>query len=324
MSDSPTHSPLVTVGITCYNARDTITRAVESAAAQRWPEVEILVVDDASSDGSVDVALAALEGVQRGRLIRRAANGGVAAARNTLLAEARGDYIAFFDDDDESTPERLTAQVARIEAEPERGALILCFASGERLYPNGYRLQADAIGSHGRAPSGDEVVAYLLLNQRAPDICYGAGVPSCALMAPVAALRAVGGYDESLGRAEDVDIALRLAMAGARFVGCPERLYLQHATLGSDKTPARNLAAELMLVDKHRDWLEARGLYYHARAWFQFREAWFSRRRGEALARAGAMFVTSPALVIRRLLQSGPARLAHEWRMHRRARKPTA
>lgn len=307
----------VTVGVTCYNARDTIARAVASAAAQTWPDVEILVVDDASTDGSADIAETALRDLPNGRLIRRPVNGGVAAARNTLLAEATGRYIAFFDDDDESAPERIATQVARIEAEPAGDAPVLCFASGARRYPNGYEVQAPAIGSQGRPPEGDEILGYLLLNRRAPDAFYGAGTPSCALMVPVAALRTVGGYDQALGRAEDVDVAIRLALVGGRFVGCSERLYLQHATLGSDKTPARNLAAELAVVEKHRAWLERQGLYRHARGWFQFREAWFSRRRGEAVARAIGLFLDRPILTVRRLFQSGPARLAHEGRMNR-------
>ncbi|WP_309630368.1 glycosyltransferase [Brevundimonas sp.] len=302
----------VTVGITCYNARDTITRAVASAAAQVWPDLEILVVDDASSDGSTQAAAAALATVPGGRLIVRPANGGVAAARNTLLAEASGRYIAFFDDDDESAPDRLATQVARIEAQPQDGSAVLCFVSGARRYPNGYEVQADAIGSRGRAPSGEEMLAYALLNERAPDVFYGAGVPSCALMAPVDALRAVGGYDETLGRAEDVDLAIRLALAGARFAGCPERLYLQHATLGTDKTPSRNLAAELRLIEKNRAWLTQRGLYRYTQDWFRFRAAWFARRRVEALGRAALLFAARPALTARRLRQSGPARIAHE------------
>jgi glycosyltransferase involved in cell wall biosynthesis len=302
----------VTVGITCYNASDTIGRAIASAAKQDWPDLEILVVDDASDDNSAEVARAVLADIDRGRLIVRPANGGVASARNTLLAEATGRYIVFFDDDDESIPERVTVQCLRLEAETQDDLPVLCFASGARRYPNGYLVDVDAIGSSGRAPVGEEVLAYLLLNERSPNLFYGAGVPSCALMAPVEALRAVGGYDEKLGRVEDVDLALRMALAGARFVGCPERLYLQHATSGSDKTPARNLAAELKVVEKYREWLTQRSLYNYARDWFCFREAWFAGRRLEAALRAGLLFAADPRLTIRRLSQSAPTRLAHE------------
>lgn len=310
----------VTVGITCFNARDTIGRAIASAAKQDWPNFEIIVVDDSSVDGSAEAAALALAAVKNGRLVVRPTNGGVAAARNRLLAEASGRLIVFFDDDDESTPERIAVQVARIEAEPSDGVPVLCFASGARRYPNGYKIQADAIGSRGVSPSAEEVIGYLLLNERTPGVFYGAGVPSCAMMAPVAALREVGGYDEKLGRVEDVDLALRLALSGARFVGCPERLYLQHATVGSDKTPQRNLVSELRVVEKHRDWLVARGQYQYACDWFRFREAWFSHRRGEALARATLLFAANPRLTVRRLLKSALPRLQHERSMSRTPR----
>lgn len=320
MNGAASSQPRITVGITCYNAEADILRAVESARAQAWPNIEILVVDDASTDRSVEAAQAALAGASNARLIQRAVNGGVAAARNTLLAEATGEYIAFFDDDDVSMPERVAIQLKSIEAaQTHHGKPALCFASGQRRYDNGYHLQCDALGSRGRSPVGEEVVAYLLFNERAPDVFYGAGVPSCALMAPVSMLRSVGGYDEALGRVEDIDIAIRLAFAGVVFVGCPERLYIQRATPGSDKTPMRNLMAELQVVDKHRTWLESRGLYQHARSWFRFREAWFSRRRLEAFGRVAGMFVRRPRLTIRRLLQSGPNRLMHERKMRQSA-----
>ncbi|MCH8285216.1 glycosyltransferase family 2 protein, partial [candidate division KSB1 bacterium] len=48
-------TPLITVGITCFNAEDTIERAVRSALNQRWPNLEVVVVDDRSTDGSFDV-----------------------------------------------------------------------------------------------------------------------------------------------------------------------------------------------------------------------------------------------------------------------------
>lgn len=311
-------SSRVTVGITCFNARGTIERAIASAARQTWDNLEILVVDDASTDDSVLIAGKALAGVPNGRLVVRRFNGGVAAARNTLLAEASGRLIAFFDDDDESAPQRIAVQVARIQAEAHHGGPVLCFASGLRRYSNGYELRADAIGSRERGPYGEEVAAYLLFNERQPGVFYGAGVPSCALMAEVAALRSAGGYDETLGRVEDVDIAIRMALGGARFVGCPEYLYLQHATLGGDKTPLRNLVAELRVVEKNRDWLDQRGLYRHAGDWLRFREAWFSHRYGEAALRSILLFAANPRLTIRRLGQSGPSRLVHEISMYRR------
>lgn len=313
----------MTVGITCFNAEKDIGRAIESAKSQSWSNMELLVVDDASTDNSAAFAELALRGVSNARLIRRLANGGVASARNTLLTNATGEFIAFFDDDDVSHPDRLAVQVSALQtAQKLHNGPVLCFASGERDYGTGYRLQCDALGSKGRAPSGKEVIDYLLLNERVPDVFYGAGVPSCALMAPVKALREIGGYDETLGRVEDVDIAIRLALAGALFIGCPEKLYVQRATLGSDKTPSRNLAAELRVLEKHKEWLESRGLYTFSRSWFEFRESWFSGRRVEALARATQLLAGRPFLTLHRLFQSGPSRFLHECRMAKSRERP--
>ncbi|NGP18550.1 glycosyltransferase family 2 protein [Devosia aurantiaca] len=122
----------VTIGITCFNARDTIGRAIASALAQDWPEIEVLIVDDASIDDSAAVVEAAIVAEPRARLIRLAANGGPSVARNALLAGARGDFIVFFDDDDESLPQRVRRQIEAIEEfEAQHGGLpVACYAGG--------------------------------------------------------------------------------------------------------------------------------------------------------------------------------------------------
>jgi len=93
--------PLITVGIACFNAEDTIARAVESARAQDWPHLEIIVVDDGSSDRSVDTVAKIAAGDARVRLIRHEKNLGPGGTRQTILDQARGEFLAFFDDDDE-------------------------------------------------------------------------------------------------------------------------------------------------------------------------------------------------------------------------------
>ena len=94
--------PLITVGITCFNAEDTIGRAIESALEQDWPNKEIIVVDDISSDGSVEVIKSySGRGVM---LVAHLENTGPGGARKSLLDAANGELLAFFDDDDESFP----------------------------------------------------------------------------------------------------------------------------------------------------------------------------------------------------------------------------
>ena len=83
---------------------------------------------------------------------RMAAMRGPAAARNTIVSAAKGEFIAFFDDDDESLPGRISAQVKTLTAYESRigTSLIACYASGIRRYPNGYSIALPAIGSRGK------------------------------------------------------------------------------------------------------------------------------------------------------------------------------
>lgn len=308
---------LITVGITSYNAEETIGRAINSALAQDWPTLEVLVVDDASTDGSVARIEAAIAGHDNARLIQRSVNGGPAAARNTLIAEAKGTYLAVFDDDDTSDPSRVRTQHDRIAAHiRDTGeAGVLCYASGYRVYPNGYAKPLPAIGSRPEIPRGQPVADYLMFNDRDPTMFYGAGTPTCALMAPTALLRSLGGFDEALRRVEDVDLAIRVALTGGAFIGCPETLFKQQATEGSDKTAEKNLQSELALLDKHADYLRSRGRYNYARQWFRIRYLHFSGQKAAFALRLTLFLLRFPIKGGLHLLRSGPARARHERQM---------
>lgn len=111
--------PLVSVVIPAYNACTTLGETLRSLQNQSWPNIEIIVVDDGSRDDtwkvleSSDVAVRAV----------RQSNAGLAGARNTGLAAARGQYVALLDADDLCEPERLALQVACLEAHPD---MVLC------------------------------------------------------------------------------------------------------------------------------------------------------------------------------------------------------
>jgi glycosyltransferase involved in cell wall biosynthesis len=307
-------TPLITIGITCFNATDTILRALRSALSQDWANLEVIVVDDCSADGSAAIVQNAIASIPNARLIRHQVNSGPAAARNTILAEAQGEFVAFFDDDDESRPERLRIQHETLrdyEAASET-TLVACYASGVRRYSNGYQLHIAAIGSQPAVPKGEMVVDYLLFNGRADGIFYGGGTPTCALMARLSTFRAMGGFDSNLRRVEDVDFAIRLALAGGHFIGCPQQLYLQHATVASDKAPNQNLDAELQLVEKYADYLRSKHRYGYAQAWFRIRFYHFSGQHLRFLAALAAFLCRHPIAGCNHLLRSAPRRWVHE------------
>ncbi len=317
------NAPKVTIGLTCYNAEATIARAVASALAQDWPDLEVLIVDDASDDNSVSIVGTTIAGDGRARLIRHETNKGAAAARNTVLKYAGGEFVAFFDDDDESTPERIATQLRAITAYAQKSGakLVACFAGGGRRYPNGYVKPLPAIGSRGAVPFGAGVADWLLFFGRRPGWDFGSGVPSCALMARHETFAAVGGFDPGMRRVEDVDLAIRLALAGGHFIGTSEALFTQFATVAPDKSYERNLEAEQALAEKHAAYLHSVGMYHYARRWPRLRYWHFKRQYGRFLVDLAFLFARNPIAVFRHLMTTGPRRIVHERKMARVARQ---
>ena len=115
-------SPLVSVIIPAFNAAPTIARAIGSARAQTLTDIEILVIDDGSQDSTAELADAAASIDDRLRVFRQP-NAGVAGARATGLAVARGEYVAPLDADDIWHPEKLERQVRAIRNAPLRTGL---------------------------------------------------------------------------------------------------------------------------------------------------------------------------------------------------------
>jgi glycosyltransferase involved in cell wall biosynthesis len=103
--------PLVSVLVPVFNAERFIAEALDSIWAQQYDTVEVLVIDDGSSDGSVDLVTAECRAHPRLRLLGHSENRGPGSARNTGLAAARGELITFLDADDLMTRDRLSFQV---------------------------------------------------------------------------------------------------------------------------------------------------------------------------------------------------------------------
>ena len=118
--------PVISVVIPAYNAERTLAKTVRSALLQSLREIEVIIVDDASTDGTARLAmeLAATDG--RVRVLASTINSGVANARNLGIAAAKGHYIAPLDADDLWHPEKAARQLAAIKADPMVG-LVYCF-----------------------------------------------------------------------------------------------------------------------------------------------------------------------------------------------------
>lgn len=186
----PTMPELVSVVIPTFNRAATLPRAIDSVLAQDHRALELLVVDDASTDDTARVIAGYAD--PRLRLIRQPVNQGVAAARNRGIAEARGRWLAFLDSDDEWLPGKLTRQLAAM-ADPRIGMVVTGIET----------VEADGRRSLFHAREAGDLFERLLVR----NILHGA--PSSALIRREA-LAMVGGFDTRLPAIEDYDLWLRL------------------------------------------------------------------------------------------------------------------
>jgi len=190
-------TPFFSVVVPVYNRAGVLGAALRSVLDQTEQDFEIVVVDDGSSDDPKTVAEAF--GDPRIRYIRQT-NGGGGAARNTGIAEARGQFIAFLDSDDKFLPRHLSAMRRLLEGTSDTAgyARIVVDRGGGRTLTKPPR---------GIAP-GEDMAMYLL--------CGRGFVPTITTVVP-AALAAKVLYDTNLREAEDTDFAVRLALAGCAF-----------------------------------------------------------------------------------------------------------
>lgn len=193
-----TNGPMVSVVIPAFNAARTIGRSVESVAAQTFKNLEIIVVDDGSTD-DLDGALAPFKDVAL-HIVRHRVNRGAAAARNTGVEAARGDYLAFLDADDAWFADKLEAQVACLEQ--MREPVKLCCV--------GYVLRRD-----GRSADETILLEGFSKTKQFDALLLGCNLsPGSTLVLPRASFEAIGPFDERMRRLEDWDWLLRFATRG--------------------------------------------------------------------------------------------------------------
>src|ERR671912_91774 len=182
----------VSVVIPCYNQARFLGEAIQSVLCQGYTDLEIIVVDDGSKDGTEEVASGYAKEDPRVRLIRQE-NRGLAAARNRGLAEAGGEYIVFLDSDDRLVLEALEVGVRELEAHPR-----CAFVSGI----------CRKITANGSIVPGWEQF-------RVRDDPYLELLRSCPVYVPAVMYRrsvfdAVGDFDTSYRAAEDYDLYYRI------------------------------------------------------------------------------------------------------------------
>ena len=127
------NTPLVSIITPAYNAENYIAQTIESVQNQSFSNWELLIVNDCSSDGTLNIAERYAAKDTRIKTTTAAHSSGAAAARNLGLAQAKGQYIAFLDSDDCWVPDKLTKQIAFMQ---EKNAAF-CFSSYQLMDSSG-------------------------------------------------------------------------------------------------------------------------------------------------------------------------------------------
>jgi GT2 family glycosyltransferase len=301
--------PLITIGVTAYNAEKTIATAVRSAIGQTWSNIEIVCVDDCSSDRTLDVLADLEKAYSNLRVYRNNQNGGVAVTRNHIIREAKGELIAFFDDDDESAPERLTCQYQRIveyERDYAQGQPVICHTARLQRYPGGEDRYAPTLGTElgTVAPHGLAVAERILLGHPLKN-GYGS-MATCSQMARRSVYQNLGLFDESLRRSEDTDLNIRLALAGGHFVGIAEPLVTQTMTLTTEKHLTEERVYTLQYITKHKAFLDQTGSYDFCHRWIDAKFDLLERKRVEFVTKLLKLFFCFPVATFKRLYGSLP------------------
>ncbi len=188
-------SPLISVVIPAFNAEAFIAEAIESVLAQTYTPIEMIVVDDGSSDGTSEI----VSRYPQVRLIRKE-NGGPAPARNRGFAESVGEAVTFLDSDDAMFPDKLEVQAAHLAENPQIGVVI---GAQELVIEPGTELPFWIEGS-----ADQDVVP-----TRPPEVHGEPNTYAMSMLVRREVFEAVGDFDREVQPAEDIDWVLRATEA---------------------------------------------------------------------------------------------------------------
>ena len=231
------HLPLISVIMPCFNAEQHIATSIASALGQTYKNIELIVVNDGSTDNSLRI----IEAIEDPRLIIiNQANGGVCRARNHGLKVAQGEYIAFLDADDTWAPQCLEKLLAALAAQPDA---VLAYCGWQN------------VGQPG--PQGQPFIPPdYETRDKIKTLFAGCRWPIHATLSRRTALLKTDGFDVRLKNAEDYALWLEVAEHGS-IIRVPEVLAFYHfhdgpqASSNLARAALHLLAAQLDYLQRH-------------------------------------------------------------------------
>lgn len=217
--------PRVSVIIPTYNRADVLPRAIDSVLDQTESDFEIIVIDDGSTDDTQELLNAYQD--PRVRSVAHGTNHGANVARNTGIDEARGEYVAFLDSDDEWKEDKLERQLERLDACSGEYTAAYC---GFEIRSGGATGRLEMVGasilsrgdSRPQKEGGEELIGEILADNVHP----GAG---STLLVETVTAKEIGGFNETLDRFQDPEIVIRILEEG-KLACVDEPLVIRHDT----------------------------------------------------------------------------------------------
>lgn len=238
---------LVTVVIPFVNHRQYLERAIDSVRAQTYKHIEILLVDNNSTDGTGQLARELAQAHPREIRYLHQPVKGIPFARNKGLAEASGDYISFLDVDDEFVATKFADQVSILDAHPE---VALVYGMTRRIYlPEGREVIQDVgLAREGVNAPPDLGIDWLRIFYRLPQ--------TGATLARTAIAREVGGFGENLllGN-DDVAYHLRLALNYQVWFHPQEAVHYYRHTQSEGAQLNREMSVTARYLDAYANWV---------------------------------------------------------------------
>jgi glycosyltransferase involved in cell wall biosynthesis len=210
-----------------------------------------MIVDDCSSDSTIDIIRKITKKDSRVTLIANKENRGQSYSRNLAASRSTSANLVFFDDDDESRPDRTQEHLRHFES----GTLI-SFVSSSIKYDNGYRVACINADFSGRVSPKEMAERLLLGKGRITSPSVYVPTSTCAINSDFFTL--IGGFDVTLRRLEDVDLAIRATEFGAKISWSDRDCVERFSTSSSDKGSGIDMFYERQLITRNSKYLGLR------------------------------------------------------------------
>lgn len=202
--------PLVSIIIPVYNGENYLQQAIDSALAQTYGNLEILVINDGSTDEGRTEQIALSYG-DKIRYISKE-NGGASSALNVGIKNMNGDYFSWLSHDDLYTPDKIEKQIAAISLVNPQDTVVVC--SGELIDANGSVMLSKPHRVNG----------FLNSSQALTHLSHGKGINGCGILIPRTLIDRTGLFDEKMVYLNDLDYWWRLIMEDVNIYFIPDKL----------------------------------------------------------------------------------------------------